>query len=178
MDIERSMKRFSFFLISLLVSTNAFSADRIVNLVVAYKNVDFAGKCIKAMAINDQIPAPILHFQEGDNVTIHVHNQLDEDTALHWHGIILPWQMDGVAGITQQGIKPGSSFQYQFTLKQSGTYWYHAHAGLQEQQGLYGAFLIDPLEQPAYEYTKDYVIVLSDWSNTHPNQILANLKKE
>lgn len=172
------MKTFSLILIFLLVSTNALCADRIVNLVVNYKKVDFAGKCIKAIAVNDQIPAPTLHFQEGDNVTINVNNQLDEDTAIHWHGIILPWQMDGVAGITQQGIKPGKIFQYKFTIEQSGTYWYHAHAGLQEQQGLYGAFIIDPPQQPSYHYTKDYVIVLSDWSNTHPNQILANLKKE
>lgn len=165
-------------LIFLLLSTNALSADRSIDLIVSYKKVDFAGKCIQAIAVNDQIPAPTLHFQEGDNVTINVHNQLDEDTAIHWHGIILPWQMDGVAGITQQGIKPGSTFQYKFTIEQSGTFWYHAHAELQEQQGLYGAFIIDPPQQPSYHYTKDYVIVLSDWSNTHPNQILANLKKE
>ncbi len=172
------MNKLSLMLIFLLVSTNALSADRIVNLVVSYKKVDFAGKCSQAMAINDQIPAPTLHFKQGDNVTINVHNQLNEDTAIHWHGIILPWQMDGVAGITQPGIKPGSTFQYKFTVEQSGTYWYHAHAGLQEQQGLYGAFLIDPPQQPSYHYTKDYVIVLSDWSNTNPDQILANLKKE
>lgn len=172
------MYRLALTLILLVISLNALSADRIVNLVVSYKEVDFAGKCIKALAINDQIPAPTLHFKQGDNVTINVHNQLDKDTAIHWHGIILPWQMDGVAGINQPGIKPGSTFQYKFTVEQSGTYWYHAHAGLQEQQGLYGAFLIDPPEPPSYQYTKDYVIVLSDWSNTHPDQILANLKKE
>lgn len=162
----------------ILVSTNAFGADRTINLVVSYKKVDFSGKCIRALAVNNQIPAPTLHFKQGDNVTINVHNQLEEDTAIHWHGIILPWQMDGVAGINQQGIKPGSTFQYKFTVEQSGTYWYHAHAGLQEQQGLYGAFIIDPPQQPPYHYTKDYVIILSDWSNTHPDQILANLKKE
>jgi FtsP/CotA-like multicopper oxidase with cupredoxin domain/uncharacterized protein involved in copper resistance len=172
------MNRLSLMLILLLFSTNALSTDRTVNFVVSYKKVDFAGKCIKAIAVNNQIPAPTLHFKQGDNVTINIHNQLDEDTAIHWHGIILPWQMDGVAGIAQQGIKPGSTFQYKFTIEQSGTYWYHAHAGLQEQQGLYGAFLIDPPQQPAYHYTKDYVIVLSDWSNTHPDKILANLKKE
>ncbi|MBS0288593.1 MAG: multicopper oxidase domain-containing protein [Proteobacteria bacterium] len=172
------MNRLSLIFIFLLVSTNVLSADRTVNLVVSYKNVAFTGKCIQAIAVNNQIPAPTLHFQEGDNVTINVHNQLNEETAIHWHGIIIPWQMDGVAGITQRGIKPGHIFQYKFTIKQSGTYWYHAHAGLQEQQGLYGAFIIDPIQQPSYHYTKDFVIVLSDWSNTHPNQILANLKKE
>jgi CopA family copper-resistance protein len=145
---------------------------------VSYKTVNFSGKMIKAIVANNQIPAPTLHFKEGDHVTINVYNQLDEETAIHWHGMLVPWQMDGVLGITQQGIPPGGVFHYKFTLYQSGTYWYHAHAGLQEQQGLYGAFLIDPPKPPSYKYTKDYVVVLSDWSNTHPDKILANLKKE
>lgn len=157
---------------------SAFSAHHTVNLTVKYKLVNFAGKVSKAIAVNDKIPAPTLHFQEGDTVTIIVHNELNEETAIHWHGLLVPWQMDGVLGVTQQGIPPGGVFHYQFTLYQSGTYWYHAHAGLQEQQGLYGALLIDPPKKPPYHYTKDKVIVLSDWSNTHPNQILANLKKE
>ena len=164
--------------IFLIFFSSVFAANRIVNLDVDYKTVYFAGKSRQAIAVNNQIPAPTLHFKEGDRVTINVHNHLNQETAVHWHGMILPWQMDGVKGITQQGIPPGGHFQYQFTLYQSGTYWYHAHAGLQEQQGLYGAFLIDPIKQPNYHYTKDYVVVLSDWSNTHPEQILANLKKE
>lgn len=146
--------------------------------MVGYKTVNYAGRTIKAIAVNNQIPAPTLHYKEGDHVTINVYNHLDKDTAIHWHGVLVPWQMDGVQGISQQGIPPGGVFHYQFTLHQSGTYWYHAHAGLQEQQGLYGAFLIDPPKHPAYHYTKDYVVVLSDWSNTNPDQILANLKKE
>ena len=163
---------------NLFITNKVSAADRIVNLVVRYKTVHFAGKSIKAIAVNDQIPAPTLHFKEGDHVAINVYNQLDQETAIHWHGMLVPWQMDGVLGITQQGIPPGGVFHYRFTLYQSGTYWYHAHAGLQEQQGLYGAFLIDPPKHPGYTYTKDYVVVLSDWSNTHPDQILANLKKE
>jgi FtsP/CotA-like multicopper oxidase with cupredoxin domain len=158
--------------------SNVFAAERVVNFDVEYKTVYFAGKARKAISVNNQIPAPTLHFKEGDHVTINVHNHLNEETAIHWHGIILPWQMDGVLGVTQRGIPPGGVFHYQFTLHQSGTYWYHAHAGLQEQQGLYGAFLIDPPKKPHYKYSKDYVVVLSDWSNTHPDQILANLKKE
>jgi CopA family copper-resistance protein len=162
----------------LLFITNAFAADRIVNLVIGYKTVNFAGKPRKAITANDQIPAPSLHFKEGDHVTINVYNKLDQETAVHWHGIILPWQMDGVLGISQHGIPPGGVFHYKFTLHQSGTYWYHAHAGLQEQLGLYGAFVIDPIKHPSYKYTKEYTVVLSDWSNTHPDRILANLKKE
>lgn len=158
--------------------SKVFAAEHTVNLVVGYKTVNFAGKSRKAIAVNNQIPGPTLHFKEGDKVTIHVHNHLDKETAIHWHGILVPWQMDGVLGITQQGIPPGGVFHYQFILKQSGTYWYHAHAGLQEQQGLYGAFLIDPIKPSPYQYNKDYAVVLSDWSNTDAEQILANLKKE
>ncbi|MDI1351865.1 MAG: copper resistance system multicopper oxidase [bacterium] len=149
-----------------------------LNLIVQYKAVYFAGKTSKAITVNGKIPAPTLHFKQGDRVTINVFNHLDKETAIHWHGLILPWQMDGVLGVTQHGIPPGGVFHYQFSLQQSGTYWYHAHAGLQEQQGLYGAFLIDPTNAPSYKYTKDVVVVLSDWSNTAPEQILANLKKE
>ncbi|MHB1221224.1 MAG: multicopper oxidase domain-containing protein [Gammaproteobacteria bacterium] len=161
-----------------LAVSNSFATDHTVDLSVNYKTVNFAGKYKKAITVNDQIPAPTLHFKEGDHVTINVYNHLDQETAIHWHGMLLPWQMDGVLGITQQGIQPGKVFHYKFTLHQSGTYWYHAHAGLQEQQGLYGAFIIDPPQHPSYSYTKDHVVVLSDWSNTHPDQILANLKKE
>jgi len=170
-------KIFAIAFLSLLIS-NCLAADRIVNLVVGYKNVNFAGRTVKAIAVNNQIPAPILHFQEGDQVTINVYNQLNKETAIHWHGMLVPWQMDGVLGVSQRGIAPGKTFKYQFKLMQSGTYWYHAHAGLQEQQGLYGAFIIDPPKEPSYKYDKDYVIVLSDWSNTNPEQILANLKKD
>lgn len=157
--------------------TNVFSADRVVNLTVAYKNVCFAGKSRKAIAVNNQVPAPTLHFKQGDHVVINVYNHLDQETAIHWHGILVPWQMDGVLGVSQQGIPPGSVFHYEFTLHQSGTYWYHSHAGLQEQQGLYGAFIIDP-DKKTHTYDKGFVIVLSDWSNTNPDQILANLKKD
>lgn len=155
----------------------AFSAQHNITLTVHYKMVNLAGKLRKAIAVNNEIPAPTLHFKEGDTVSINVINQLDKETAIHWHGVLVPWQMDGVLGVSQKGISPGSVFHYRFKLYQSGTYWYHAHAGLQEQQGLYGAFVIDPPKRPDYKYTKDYVMILSDWSNTAPEQILANLKK-
>ena len=160
-----------------LLAANAFAENRVVNLVVEYKTVYFAGKSSKAISVNNQIPAPTLHFKQGDTVTLNVYNHLDQGTAIHWHGIILPWQMDGVEGISQSPIPPGGVFHYHFTLHQSGTYWYHAHADLQEQEGLYGAFIIDPPHAPAYHYNKDHVIILSDWSNTSANKILANLKK-
>jgi FtsP/CotA-like multicopper oxidase with cupredoxin domain len=141
--------------------------DHIINLTVTYKTVNFAGKDRCAIAVNNQIPAPKLHFKQGDHVKINVHNNLDKDTAIHWHGIILPWQMDGVEGVTQKGIMPGKTFTYEFNLEQSGTYWYHAHAGLQEQEGLYGAFVIDPPDNNQFQYSKYFAIVLTDWSNTN-----------
>lgn len=171
------LRFFLLVMITLFGFSEAFACDQVVNLVVGYKTVCFAGKSRTAIAVNNQIPAPTLHFKEGDHVTINVRNELDKATAIHWHGIFVPWQMDGVEGVSQKGIPPGETFHYKFTLHQSGTYWYHAHAGLQEQQGLYGAFIIDPHQHPSYKYTKDYEVVLSDWINSDPEQVLANLKK-
>lgn len=157
--------------------SSAFASDRTLNLIVSYKTVNFAGKKVQAIAVNNQIPAPTLHFKEGDHVIINVFNHLNVGTIIHWHGIILPWQMDGVEGISQPAIAPGKMFRYHFTIRQSGTYWYHAHAGFQEQQGLYGAIVIDP-KKSIYHPKKDFVVVLSDWSNTNPEKIFFNLKKD
>lgn len=166
------------FIFNVFFTSHVFATERIVNLVVSYKIVSFAGSTKKAIAVNNQIPGPTLHFKQDDHITINVYNHLDKETAIHWHGVLVPWQMDGVEGISQKGIPPNGIFHYQFTLKQAGTYWYHAHSGLEEQQGLYGGFIIDPLKPSHYKYTKDFVIVLSDWSHTDPDQIMANLKKE
>lgn len=157
---------------------NSYATNQTVDLVLASKTVNFSGESIETVAINNQIPAPVLRFKEGDHVTINVHNRLNEGTSIHWHGLILPWFMDGVENVTQEPIPPGGTFSYSFTLKQSGTYWYHAHSGFQEQQGMYGGFIIDPKEPPSYKYTKDHVIVLSDWTNAHPDNVFANLKKD
>src|SRR3990167_9229841 len=177
-----AMSKFTALITSLLLSffiqPNAFAANRTVNLVIGYKTVNFSGISARALAINDQIPAPTLHFKKGDHVTLNVYNHFDQGTTIHWHGIIVPWQMDGVAGVTQTAIPPGCVFHYQFTLYQSGTYWYHAHAGVEEQDGLYGAFIIDPLTPISYRYNKDFVIVLSDWSNAGGRSVFANLKKD
>lgn len=155
-----------------------YAANKTVRFDIDYKTVKFAGRPVQALAINNQIPGPSLHFEEGDNVTIEVFNHLHEETAVHWHGLLVPWQMDGVLGVSQKGIPPNSSFRYHFKLMQAGTYWYHAHAGLQEQRGLYGALIIAPKTKEPYHYDQDFPMVLSDWSNTKPEAILANLKKE
>jgi CopA family copper-resistance protein len=166
------------FIVGLILISNTFAENRTVNLVVSYKTVNFAGKIRRAIAVNDQIPAPTLHFKKGDHVTLNVYNHLDKGTAIHWHGLLVPWQMDGVDGVSQKPIPPGGVFHYRFTLRQSGTYWYHAHKDVQEQEGLYGAFIIDPPHPSTYHYNKNYVVVLSDWSNTSAENVLKNLKKD
>ena len=129
------------------------------------------------MAINGQIPAPALHFTEGEDVTINVTNKMDTDTSIHWHGILLPYTQDGVPGISFPGIKPGETFTYNFKIKQAGTYWYHSHSGLQEQEGMYGPIIITPAKREPFRYDRDYVVMLSDWTDEKPEAILGHLKK-
>jgi len=138
--------------------------------------VNITGTPAIATTVNGQISAPTLHFKEGDTVTIHVTNNMNEDTSIHWHGIILPTNMDGVPNISFDGIKPNETFTYRFKIKQSGTYWYHSHSGFQEQTGIYGAIVIEPKIKDPYEYDRDYVIALSDWSDEKPENIYRKLK--
>ena len=147
------------------------------NLNIGYQPVNFTGKNRMATAVNDSVPAPILRWREGERVTLRVKNNLAEDSSIHWHGIILPTEMDGVPGLSFGGIKPGDTFEYQFDVNQSGTYWYHSHSGFQEPTGLYGAIIIDPKETDPVIYERDYVIMLSDWSDEDPQDIYAKLKK-
>lgn len=172
-----SLGRFIGIFIFVGIFSHAHAQDRTIDLTLSYKTVNFTGQPVRAIAINDQIPAPTLHLKEGDHVTIHVHNHIDQGTSIHWHGLIIPWKMDGVEGITQKAIPPGGTFNYEFSLHQHGTYWYHSHSQFQEQQGVYGGIVIDPLVEKKH-FSKDYTIVLSDWNNTHPNQVYSNLKKE
>jgi len=138
--------------------------------------VNITGTPAIATTVNGQISAPTLHFKEGDTVTIHVTNNMNEDTSIHWHGIILPTNMDGVPNISFDGIKPNETFTYRFKIKQSGTYWYHSHSGFQEQTGIYGAIVIEPKIKDPYDYDRDYVIALSDWSDEKPENIYRKLK--
>lgn len=149
------------------------------NLAYSPTLVNFTGKDRYATAINGSVPAPVLRWREGDRVTLNVTNNLAEDTSIHWHGIILPSEMDGVPHISDgfNGIKPGETFTYSFDVNQSGTYWYHSHSGFQEQTGAYGAIVIDPREPDPFSYDRDYVVTLSDWSDENPNRIYAKLKK-
>lgn len=135
-----------------------------------------AGKTQTIPAMNGSMPGPTLRWREGDNVTLNVHNHLAEDTSIHWHGIRCPANMDGVPGLSFAGIAPGQSFSYRFPVKQSGTYWYHSHSNMQEARGLFGAIIIDPRTPQARTWDRDYVILLSDWSDVAPHDIVSNLK--
>ena len=140
--------------------------------------VNITGASRTAMAINGSIPGPILRWREGDTVTLRVRNRLKEDTSIHWHGIILPANMDGVPGLSFHGIAPDGMYESKFKVHQNGTYWYHSHSGLQEQIGVYGALVIDAKEPEPFSYDRDYVVLLSDWTDENPARVLAKLKKQ
>lgn len=149
-----------------------------ITLRVARGVLDIDGKPSPAITINGTVPAPLLRLRQGQNLRLTVDNALDEETSLHWHGLLLPFQMDGVPGVSFPGIKPHSSFTYEFPIEQAGTYWYHSHSGLQEMMGQYGPIVIDPSGAEAAPYDRDHVVLLSDHSFVHPASILRNLKVE
>jgi len=140
--------------------------------------VNITGAARTAMTINGSLPGPILRWREGDTVTLRVRNRLQEDTSIHWHGIILPANMDGVPGLSFHGIAPDGMYEYKFDVNQNGTYWYHSHSGLQEQAGVYGALVIDAKDPEPFSYDRDYVVLLSDWTDENPDRVLAKLKKQ
>ena len=147
------------------------------DLTIAETAVNFTGRPRMATTINGSIPGPILRWREGDTVTLRVTNRLREQTSIHWHGILLPFEMDGVPGISFRGIDPGETFVYRFKVQQTGTYWYHSHSGMQEQLGMYGAILIEPRRGDSIRADRDYVVQLADWTDEDPMAVLAKLKK-
>ena len=148
------------------------------DLTIDSLSVNFSGSERTAMAINGSIPGPLLRWREGDTVTLRVRNRLPQDTSIHWHGILLPANMDGVPGFSFAGIAPGGLYEYRFEVKQSGTYWYHSHSAFQEQLGVYGPLIIDPREPEPFTCDRDYVVMLSDWTDESPARVLAKLKKQ
>ncbi|ANN77835.1 copper resistance system multicopper oxidase [Bordetella flabilis] len=140
--------------------------------------VNFTGDRRTALTINGGIPGPILRWREGDTVTLRVRNRLKETTSIHWHGIILPANMDGVPGLSFHGIAPDGMYVYEFKVKQNGTYWYHSHSAFQEQSGVYGPLVIEAKDQEPFAYDRDYVIMLSDWTDEAPANIARKLKKQ
>ena len=129
-----------------------------------------------ALAIDGQIPGPTLRFTEGDYAVIYVENNLEEETSVHWHGLILPNFQDGVPYLNTPPIEPGHTLKYEFPIVHNGTYWYHSHTGLQEQQGVYGTIVIEPKEKKI-AYDKELVLVFADWTDENPKQVLKNLKR-
>ena len=150
------------------------------NLAVEHSTLNITGRSRPAIAINGQVPAPVLRFREGEEVVVNVVNRLRESTSIHWHGLILPSGQDGVPGISTgfDGIAAGTTHQYRFPLVQSGTYWYHSHSGTQEQAGMYGAIVIDPAGRDPFSYDRDYIVQLSDWTNENPGRVIQNLKRD
>jgi CopA family copper-resistance protein len=180
MDAEKRTWLLGGFFIALFVIlpgvTEAVAATVEYYLEIAHSPINLTGKNVQAMTINGGIPGPTLRFQEGDTARIHVHNRMKVDTSIHWHGILVPPGMDGVPYISFPPIKPGTTFTYELPIRQSGTYWYHSHTSLQEQRGVYGSIVIET-PRMRFHVDRDYVILLSDWIDEDPHQVLRTLKR-
>lgn len=148
------------------------------SLQIGCMPVNLTGRARTAITVNQSLPAPTLRWREGDTVSVRVRNALpDQPTSVHWHGLLLPANMDGVPGMSFDGIAPGQEYHYRFALRQSGTYWYHSHSMFQEQAGLYGAIVIDPLTPPPYRHDREHVVLLSDWTDLEPAALFRRLKQ-
>lgn len=149
----------------------------VIDLAVGEGQRVVQGRKGHGIAVNGSVPGPLVRLKEGENVRLNVTNHLGEDTSIHWHGLLVPFHMDGVPGISFPGIKPGQTFAYEFPVRQAGTYWYHSHSGLQEQQGHYGPLIIDPAGAEPVEYDRDYILLLSEFTPLHPHFIMDRLRK-
>ncbi len=147
------------------------------DLTISQSPVALTGRARTATLVNGSLPAPLLRWREGDEITLRVTNRLPVTSSIHWHGILLPFRMDGVPGLTFNGIQPGETFHYRFKVNQSGSYWYHSHSRFQEQTGVYGPIVVEPRGGERFKAERDYVVLLSDWSDEDPEAIFSNLKK-
>lgn len=161
-----------------LIGISATANAGTYELVLEERMVNVTGRDRSAMLINGQLPGPVLRFEEGEQVTIKVTNKMKEISSVHWHGLLVPSSQDGVPGVSDgfQGISPGQTFTYDFPIKQAGTYWYHSHSGTQEQSGVYGPLVIESKTREPFRYDREYVIMLSDWTDENPENIISNLK--
>ena len=153
-------------------------AGSVFDLRIGETPMNFTGSPKIAFTVNGSVPAPTLRWREGETVTLRVANTLDEDSSIHWHGILLPANMDGVPGLSFHGIRPGETYVYRFKVRQGGTYWYHSHSGFQEQRGVYGPLIIDPLEPEPFKYDREHIVMLTDWTDENPRRVFAKLKKQ
>jgi CopA family copper-resistance protein len=166
-----------------VAASDGFGAGAVLDgtefdLQIAEAAINITGAPRTALMLNGSVPAPTLRWREGDTVTARVANTLTENTSVHWHGILLPANQDGVPGLSFNGIGPGETHTYRFDVRQGGTYWYHSHTGFQEQRGVYGALVIDPREPEPFSYDRDHVVMLSDWTDEAPEQLYRKLKKQ
>lgn len=147
-----------------------------INLAVGAGERIVQGRRGHGVAVNGTVPGPLIRLREGQSVQLNVTNNLDEDTSIHWHGLLVPFQYDGVPGVSFPGIKPHETFRYEFPIRQSGTYWYHSHSGMQEQSGHYGPLIIDPAGPEPMAYDRDYILLLSEFTPLHPHFIMSRLR--
>jgi len=159
------------------LQSDAIASD-FFDLRIGPTRIGVNGRNATALGINGSVPGPLLRFREGETVTLDVHNDLDADSSLHWHGLLVPTDMDGVPGLSFAGIRPGGTYRYRFDVIQNGTYWYHSHSGLQEQSGVYGPIIIDAAGPEPIEFDREFIVLLSDWTFEDPWNVLANLKRQ
>lgn len=146
-----------------------------IRLTVGHSSFTTGGKTGHAVTVNGTLPAPLIRLREGQNVRLHVTNTLHEDTSIHWHGLLVPFQFDGVPGVSFPGIRPDETFTYEFPIRQAGTYWYHSHSGMQEAMGQFGPLIIDPAGTDPVAYDREHVMILADWSFIHPHKLMSRL---
>ncbi|NNC60373.1 MAG: multicopper oxidase domain-containing protein, partial [Erythrobacter sp.] len=147
-----------------------------IDLSIGHARFATVGRSGHAIAVNGMIPGPLIRLREGQDVRLSVTNHLDEDSSIHWHGLLLPFQFDGVPGVSFPGIRPGETFNYEFPVRQAGTYWWHSHSGLQEQMGHYGPLVIEAKDGSDDRFDRDYVVLLSEFTPLHPHAIMRKLK--
>lgn len=161
-----------------VIGQNSRQSGEAIELFIADQRINFDGRTGNAMTINGSLPGALVRLREGEDAVIRVTNKLNETSSLHWHGLLVPPEMDGVPGVSFAGIKPGETFVYKFPVKQYGTYWYHSHSGGQELMGVYAPLIIDPIQPEPFKYDRDYVVLLSDYSFQSPMKIIGKLKKQ
>ena len=163
---------------SAISATGSVLSGTAFQLDIGSQAVNFTGRPGIATTVNGQLPAPLLRWREGDAITLRVSNRLSTPSSIHWHGMILPADMDGVPGLSFNGIGPGETYTYRFKVNQSGTYWYHSHSRFQEQTGLYGPIVIEPRSGERHSANREYIVLLSEWTDLDPEHIYRTLKRQ
>jgi|ThiBio_1000_plan_1041568.scaffolds.fasta_scaffold00452_11 CopA family copper-resistance protein len=176
--LERVLPAYAWSSASNSVAPTTQLSGNVINLTIAETPFRVDSRTTTAITVNGTVPGPLIRLREGQDVTLNVTNHLKETSSIHWHGILLPPDMDGVPGVSFPGIEPGTTFSYHFRVKQYGTYWFHSHSGGQEQAGVYAPIIIDPIEPDPVKYDREYVIMLSDWSFSSVDSMIGKLKKQ